>query len=339
MQNLQFRFTVRRLMIAVAITGAILFCYRTANYIILILLNNDNVFHSVNTPVHKSWDLGLSPSVAVDLFDGWITVVPSNDDKVTADIETGASTKSSQAAADKALKTIDLRFHRWKNTLKISLNGMSNLGLNYSNNIKIYVPNGVYLDLRTGRGNIYVGRDYRNGKWTHTPISASSIRAKNDSEYQLGNAQGSIVVEALASPETPARSSSPTLIRLDAPGRIDIIADFAVVEANAWHGNPPKQWPQGIYESEDEGTIRFEGSLAKGIHLLRASHRINMRLRGASSLQIEAEAIAGQITGNILPGQVDPTEGTARWVGSLGAEGGGVLHLLTNDGPISLRTD
>ena len=339
MRFLQFRFTIWRLMIAVAVAGVLLFCYQTINGIAISFKVRNSNFHSLNGPVHKSWDLGLSPSVAVDIFDGWITVVPSNDNEVTVDIETGVSTKSSQAAADEALKSFDFRFHRWKNTLRISLDGMSNPKLNNSIFIKIRVPIGVHLDLRTGRGNIYVGRDHRNGNWIHTPISALSIRAKNDSKYQFGGTQGSIVVEAIALSATPAKSPSPTLIRLDAPGRIDVIADFAVVEANAWHGNPPTQWPQGIYESEDEGIISFEGSLAKGIHLLRAAHRINIRLRRTSSLQIEAEAIDGQITGNILPGKVEPTEGIARWVGSLGVEGSGVLHLLTNDGPISLRTD
>jgi hypothetical protein len=337
MRHIQFRFTVRGLMVAIAAAGVLLFSYQIVVDFFLMLRNHDANFSSTKKYASKHWDLGTSPSVAVDLFDGWIVIVPSRNIEVVADVEIGVSNKSSQAAADKALMAIDSRFHQWKDTLKISLTGMKNHTLNYSNIIKLYVPSGTHLDLRTGRGNIHVGRDYLNGKWVHTPISASSIRARNDSEYALGKMFGSVVVEALARPGTQAKPSYPTLIQIDAPGRIDIIADAAVVEANAWHGNPPKQWPQGVYESEDEGTISFEGSLARGIHSLRAAHRINMKLQKTDYLRIDAEATSGQIAGNLLREQIEPMEGKACWFGSLGAEEGGIIQLRTSDGSIELH--
>jgi hypothetical protein len=337
MRYTQFRFTVRWLMAAVAAAGALLFSYQMIINFFAMLKNHDANFISINKYGSKTWDLGISAAVRVDLFDGWIIVVPSSNNEVMADVEVGVSTKSSQAAADKALMAIDSSFHQWRNTLKISLAGIKNNTLNYSNIIRLRVPSGTHLDLRTGRGNIHVGRDYLNGKWVHTPVSVSSIRARNDSEYALGKMFGSVVVEALARPGIQAKPSYPTLIQIDAPGRIDIVADFAVVEANAWHGNPPKQWPQGVYESEDEGTISFEGSLAKGIHSLRAAHRISMKLQETDYLRIDAEAASGQITGNLIREQIEPMEGKACWLGSLGAEEGGIIRLRTSDGSINLR--
>jgi hypothetical protein len=336
MRYIQFRFTVRWLMASVAAAGVISFGCRVIGEIFLMLRNHDTVFSSTKKYASKHWDLGISPSVTVDLFDGWIVIVPSRNDEVVADVEIGVSNKSSQAAADEALMAVDSRFDQWKDTLRVSLTGIKNHTLNYSNIIKMYVPSGTHLDLRTGRGNVHVGRDYLNGKWVHTPISASSIRARNDSEYALGKMLGSVAIEALPRPGTRAKPSYPTLIQVDAPGRIDIVAYDAVVEANAWHGNPPKQWPHGVYESEDEGTISFEGSLAKGMHSLRAAHRINMRLQKTEYLRIDAEAISGQITGNLLPEQIEPMEGKACWLGSLGAEEGGIIQLRTSDGSIEL---
>ena len=83
-----------------------------------MLKNHDANFISINKCVSNTWDLGISPSVTVDLFDGWIVIVPSSNNEVIADVETGVSTKSSQAAADEALMAIDSSFINGKTPLE-----------------------------------------------------------------------------------------------------------------------------------------------------------------------------------------------------------------------------
>jgi hypothetical protein len=319
-------------MLAVLIVALSLAAYRALLFLSEIL--RDDPYHAFKT-ASASWQAGPEPSVTADLFEGSIQVLPSTDGTVKAKVTFQAVTKLSQADADQALGTIDLMMDHRGDSVRIVMRGASGAGIMKEADLVLHVPPGVRLDLRTGRGEIYVGRDYAGGVAIHRPVAASSIRARNDSVYRLGYAQGSIFVETVA-PPCPGGGTLPTRLQLDAPGHIEVIADAAVVEARAWHGKPPDSWGPGVYEGEDEGVITFEGSLAGGEHTLRAAHRITMRLAAATALEVDAEATGGKMKGDLLPGAMEQRDGRSKWSSSVGAETHGHLLLRTDDGSIIL---
>jgi hypothetical protein len=327
------RFTVRRLMIAVLAVALGLFAYRVLPSISDILRDDPYPAFSTTT---QSWDAGRTPSVTADVFEGWIQVLPSPDGKVTAKVTAVAVTKLSQSDADRALGTIKLTMDQRGDSVRIVARGASEDRIRKDTFLELHVPQGVHLDLRTGRGEIRVGRDYLGNVPLHRPIAASSVRARNDSKYRLGYAEGSIMIETSAIPRAGGGSPIPTRLQLDAPGQIEILADFAVVEARAWHGRPPDGWTEADYKTQDEGSITFEGSLAEGAHSLRAAHRITMRLSAPTALRVTGEAVGGSITGDLLTKQVEQREGRSQWIGSVGSEPRGELRLRTDDGPITL---
>ena len=186
------RLTVRRLMIAVAVFGIMIWLFLN----IYVFFDNlfTEYFHIFNNPIRKVWNVGPSPSVIVDLLEGSITAVPGMDGEVAADIDTGVGTKESRAAgSEQALKTLDLGFHRWGNSIRITLKGLSKAGMNYGINVKLSVPRGVDLDLRTGRGNIYIGQYcQRMASAFRRPSPPPRSEQRTLPDYRLANAQGSI---------------------------------------------------------------------------------------------------------------------------------------------------
>jgi hypothetical protein len=329
----RIRVTTRRLMLAVLIAALALAAYRAL--MALSELFHDDPYHAIKT-MSASWHAGPEPSVTADLFEGGIQVFPSADGTVKAEVTFVAVTKNSQADADGALETIDLMMDHRGDSVRIVARGASGAGIRKDANLVLYVPPGVRLDLRTGRGEIRVGRDYKGNAPIHRPVAAHSIRARNDSAYRLGYAQGSITVETLA-PSLPAGAAPiPCRLQLDAPGHIEVIADSAVVEARAWHGKPPDSWGPGVYETEDEGAITFEGSLAGGEHTLRAAHRITMRLSAPTALRVDAEAIGGKITGDLLPEAIEQRDGRSKWISPVGTDAHSHLLLRTDDGSMVL---
>ena len=100
----------------------------------------------------KSWDLGPSPSVTVDVFEGTIQVYPSPDHLVSAEITTVAQCKYSQSDSDVALGTIDLELNVRGDSIRISVKASSGTGFRKEADVDLYVPQGVHLDVRTGAG-------------------------------------------------------------------------------------------------------------------------------------------------------------------------------------------
>src|SRR6516165_2709652 len=101
--------TVRQIMISVVVFGVMTWLFLNFHYIL------DNLFveyfYVYNAPIRKAWEVGQSTSVMVDLFEGSITAVQGVDGEVAVDIDASVGTKRSRAAAEQALKTLDLGFH------------------------------------------------------------------------------------------------------------------------------------------------------------------------------------------------------------------------------------
>jgi hypothetical protein len=151
------RFTIRRMMIAVAIMAVGLSVFP----FLVDLLSDDGPFHALNRMV-RSWDCGPASSVTVDVFEGSICVSPSTDGKVTAEIMSVSVTSRSQWSADRALGTIDVTTSQRGNSIEIVAKGASvepSWRGYITNNVHVdlHVPDGVRLDLRVGKGQIDAG--------------------------------------------------------------------------------------------------------------------------------------------------------------------------------------
>jgi hypothetical protein len=133
------RFTLRRLMAAVAASGLLLGLYRSLPSIAEFF--NDDPYHAIST-VRKSWVAGTSPSITLDVFEGMIQVLPSSDGMIRAELTSVAVTKISQSAANKAIGSIDWSDHQRNDYLRITAKGASRSGVQYQNHIKLEVPRG-----------------------------------------------------------------------------------------------------------------------------------------------------------------------------------------------------
>src|SRR3954469_11564584 len=89
-----FRLTVRRLMIFVGVAACLLFLGR-----FLAEALHDDPYHASGA-IRRDWALGPAPTITVDLFEGDIRVLPSADDRISAEIQSSVVTKISQEAAD-----------------------------------------------------------------------------------------------------------------------------------------------------------------------------------------------------------------------------------------------
>jgi hypothetical protein len=270
--------------------------------------------------------------VTVDVFEGTIQVFPSGDGMVSAKITNVAVSELSPADAEEALGTIDLDMDHQADSIRIVARGATRRNCRLETHVELRVPDGVRLDVRTGRGDIRIGRDYRGSTPVHLPIRSPSIRARNDSKHRIGYAEGNIIVEASPPLGAEGGPAAVTRLQLDACGKIEIIAVDAIVEARAWHGVVPKGWdPPSTYEDGFEGSISFEGTLAEKEHSFRAAHGLELKLGKGTALVVEAES-GGKIAGDLIPAAVDH----ARWTGKIGEGPAGHLRLRSDSGPISL---
>ena len=158
MRSPRVRFTIRRMMIAVAVMALGL----SAFPILFDLFSDDGPYHALSRGV-RSWDCGPASSVTVDVFEGSISVSPSTDGRVTAEITRVSVTGRSQWAADRALGTIDVTTSQRANSIEIVAKGASVPGFGWRGyitntvHVDLHVPDGVRLELRVGEGQIDAG--------------------------------------------------------------------------------------------------------------------------------------------------------------------------------------
>ncbi len=152
------RITIRQMMIAVAVMALGLSAYPA----LVDLFSDDGPYHAISRLV-RSWDCGSASSVTVDVFEGSISVSPSTDGRVTAEIMSLSVTSRSQWAADRALGTIDVTTSRRANSIEIVAMGASVPGFGWRGyitntaHVDLHVPDGVRLDLGVGEGQIDAG--------------------------------------------------------------------------------------------------------------------------------------------------------------------------------------
>ena len=101
-----------------------------------------------------------------------MTVSPSTDGRLTAEITAVSVTKRSQGAADRALGTIEVATSKKGNSIGIIARGVSvpaSFWRGYITNeahVVLHVPDGVRLDLSVGEGTIDAGGVLNlDGRW------------------------------------------------------------------------------------------------------------------------------------------------------------------------------
>ena len=176
------RFTIRRMMIAVAIMAVGL----SAFPFLVDLFSDDGPFHALNR-MARTWDCGSASSVTVDVFEGSIRVSPSTDGKVTAEIMSVSVTSRSQWSADRALGTIDVTTSQRGDSIEIIAKGASvppfawRGYITNTAHVDLHVPDGVRLDLRVGKGQIDAGGVVNLDRSWRGYFGAGTIQSRADS--------------------------------------------------------------------------------------------------------------------------------------------------------------
>jgi hypothetical protein len=161
----------------------------------------DPPYHALSRKV-TSWSCGPEPSVTADVYEGSISVLPGTAGRITADILAVSLTKRSQAAADRALGSIDVATRPMSNGVEIIARGDASVpGRRYITNdvhVQLFVPAGIRLDLRVGRGQIAVGSGSTSGgNPLHQPVDASAIRAYVGSKQSVHVGDGKVGIYLL----------------------------------------------------------------------------------------------------------------------------------------------
>jgi hypothetical protein len=164
----RLRFTIRQMMIAVAIIAMGLCTYPFFEG----LFSGEGPFHAIRQSV-KSWDCRPGTSVRLEVREGSIEVLPSADGRITAEVMTISITSRSQRVADRALETIEVITTQAGDSIEILAGGAASVPgpewLGYLTNLAhvvLHVPEGVRLDLSVSKGQINAGGVVNlDGRW------------------------------------------------------------------------------------------------------------------------------------------------------------------------------
>ncbi len=281
-------------------------------------------YHTARRVDALDWDAGPSPTVAVDLFEGYITVAQATDGRVSARLTRFAVTKESQAAADAALDGIALAATREGDAIRIKTTTTRTRGKlsQWKADIELRVPPDAAVDLTTGHGSIFLGKVYEGAYGANlatTPVALRAARAVDQGETDTG-------IDAVLAPRP---SLPPTQLDLASRhGSVTIRGENLRVDARA-----------------DGGAIQFAGRPAAGIHHLRTGkyvphvaepgqlqRGIRLTLPADCGFEVDAQAPGGGVS-NEFAG----IAGQAAAPGPAGAAAAIRLELRAEDGPIEIR--
>jgi hypothetical protein len=163
----RLQFTIRRMMIVVAAAAiGLSICPDLVD-----LFSGEGPYNALSRVV-KSWDCESRSSITVDVVEGSISVSPSTDGRLTAEITAVSVTKRSQWAADRALRSIEVATSQKANSIGIIARGASvprSLWRHHITNeahVVLHVRDGVRLDLSVGKGQIDAGGVVNlEGRW------------------------------------------------------------------------------------------------------------------------------------------------------------------------------
>jgi DUF4097 and DUF4098 domain-containing protein YvlB len=217
--------------------------------------------------VSKTFKITRLPRVAVDTFNGEVTVTIGDSSAVKA-VVTKWSTGNSQEAAEDGLVAIEVSLTQEADAIQVTskLNHKTLLGSRGAN-VALQVPEGAALELHTSNGK--VAATGKTGdmlvKTSNGPVEVKASKGKLD----LSSSNGKIVV----------RGGAGKLALRTSNGDIDVQSDDAVVDAETSNGN-----------------VLFAGSLGDGDHVFQTHNgKITLSLPAAARFRIDAETKNGKI--------------------------------------------
>jgi hypothetical protein len=320
------RFTLRRMMTAVAATAILIWLYKIAPRLADLL---DDSFYPATNSITKTWDAGPAPKIDVDLYGGYISVVQSTDGRVSAVITTSAIFKNSQSGADAAVSGIAISADDEGNTIHIRATNPRKLqAFNLQTDVALRVPPGASLDLVTGHGYVHIGQclpSPSGGRWMSSPVALKSIKARD-----LGNVFTGMEAEILSDPAGAA-----TVVDLESRrGSIRIKGNDLLIKAKA-----------------DQGGIEFTGRLAAGLHSFatgpfaehadagwRLAKGIKLVVPPDMAFTVDAVSARDQVRSEFpLSSSAPGKQGAATGTG--GADSKIKMLLRSDDGPIEIFKD
>jgi DUF4097 and DUF4098 domain-containing protein YvlB len=260
--------------------------------------------------VPQSFTVENEPHVIVDTFNGQIEVTTGADKKVEARV-TKVGVGKNQEEADDDLDNILVSMTQEKDTVRIKASVAEGLRTgNRAAHVKLQVPAGSILDLKTTNGNVdAVGRlgdiEVRS---SNGEISARQATGK----LHLVTTNGKIIVEGGAGPLDLETSN----------GDVDIESDKAIVNART-----------------SNGTVRFRGRPENGDHSLRSTNgSIELALPGNLEFSVDARTSNGSVFSAFAVERSD--EGRKTHLKGVVGEGSRInLKLTTTNGAITIRKE
>ena len=287
--------------------------YLTSLTIVVLMLSACGAYISINPftaeeTVTQSFTPAASPRIVVEMFNGSVDVVTGSDNTVKVDVIKRGGGVSQQAAEDD-LKNVEVTLTQDGDTIRVVAKRADqrvDIG-NSGASVKLRVPTGASLDLRSSNGPITTSGPASDMKarTSNGPITARGSLGQID----LNTSNGPITVDGGSGAIDVETSNGP----------VDVTADNAVVTGRT-----------------SNGPVRFSGSLAPGRSEMSTSNgSIVVTLPADAQFVVDANTSNSKISSDFAVTSQDSSDNRLR--GTVGNDPGVTLSLQTSNGPIEIR--
>ncbi len=287
--------------------------YLTTLTIVVLMLSACGASISINPftaedTVSQSFTPGGTPRLVVETFNGSVDVAAGSGNTLQVDVTKRGGGISQQAAQDD-LKNVEVTMTQDGDTIRVVAKRTDrpvDIG-NSGASVKLRVPKGASLDLRSSNGPITtsgVGSDVK-AQTSNGPITARG----STGPLNLSTSNGAITIDG----------GSGTINVETSNGPINVTADNAVVVG-----------------STSNGPFTFSGSLASGRSDMSTSNgSIAVTLPANAQFVVDADTSNSKISSDFAVTAQDTSD--IHLSGTVGNDPGVTLRLQTSNGPIDIR--
>jgi RNA polymerase sigma factor (sigma-70 family) len=258
--------------------------------------------------VRRSFRTANAPTVVVDMFNGDVDVVATDDDAVAVQV-TKRGEGSTANAAEAAMKAMGVRADQQGDTVRVLARPFNDRGQegSYGASADVRVPAAAKLDLRTLGGTVRI----RGGRG-HATVSMYN---------------GAIVVEDHSGPLDLQTRNGPILVK-GGRGRLDLRTINGPIDVQAERAR--------ITARTTNAAISFRGTLVDGRHSFETTNGdIAITLPADAQFEVDASAPRGRIGCAFHLDQPDQTGDCLR--GATGTSPETLLRLRSSAAAISVR--
>lgn len=258
--------------------------------------------------VSQSFSTDGAPHVVVEMFNGGIDIITGSNPTVDAKVTKRGGGNSQQEAQDD-LKNVEVTMTDDGGIIRITAR-RTGPRVDFGNSgasVKLTVPEGAVLDVRTSNGGIIgsgpvgdVTAETSNGKIDFKGLAGQLDAQTSNGQINVNGGRGLLKLET-------------------SNGGLDVTADNVIVDGRTSNGG-----------------IRFTGTLASGQHELRTSNgTIVVTLPASAAFNINAETSNAKIATDFAVTSTEFSDTVLR--GSVGSDSGVTLNLHSSNGGIELR--